>query len=155
MKKKTTSYATKIAPTSMVQEPAVAYITTPLNLFPKKKAATTVLTKTYTYKNFKRVLDKAPFTLAEWADLLYMSERTLQRYAKNNAEFSGLQIERILQLEKLIDFAIDSFGTNFKAWLMKGHFYFNGATPFSLLATSEGITEVHRLLGRIQYGTSA
>lgn len=57
----------------------------------------------FRYSSFKAILDKSPFTIGEWAQLLYMSERTLHRYAKDQAAFNGLQIERILVLEEFID----------------------------------------------------
>jgi DNA-binding transcriptional regulator YiaG len=44
--------------------------------------------KDFTFEEFKKVADKTPFTLAEWAAILHVSERTLQRYAKNNGKFA-------------------------------------------------------------------
>jgi len=57
-----------------IEEPAVMYA--PLN-FVKVPAVAE-----FTYKRFQKIADKVPFTLKEWADILHLSERTLQRYAK-------------------------------------------------------------------------
>ena len=54
------------------------------------------------YNDFEKILDKAPFTLAEWADMLHVSERTLQRYAKNKSSFAPIQAERILMLDNVL-----------------------------------------------------
>ncbi len=113
------------------------------------------LKHSYTYNSFVTVMDKSPFTLAEWADLLYISERTLQRYAKSNATFNGLQIERIMELEKLIIAGNSLFHYEFRDWLMHNAIYFNSDTPYSLLTTHNGITQVYNRIGAIQYGTCA
>ena len=50
--------------------------------------------KDFTYNEFKKIADKSPFTKAEWAALLHVSERTLQRYAKDNCSFAPINAER-------------------------------------------------------------
>ncbi len=109
----------------------------------------------YKQEQFQVVLNKSPFTQAQWAELLFLSERTLQRYAKSNAVFSGLHVERILQLEKLIDFANRYFEDEFGNWLFSYPFSLNGKRPFDYLFTYEGIKQVHLLIGRMQHGISA
>jgi hypothetical protein len=155
MKKKLNTYKTVTSSKNLANEPFAMYEATPSFSIIGKKTDVKKLVKEFTYKEFKKIFDKSPFTLAEWADLLFISERTLQRYAKTNAEFSGLHIERILQLEKLIDMGNDFFKKNFKEWLLSSPFSLNGLTPISMLNTYEGIQEVTFLIGRIQHGISA
>ena len=57
---------------NMVEEPIAEYRS--IKILPTLKE--------FTYNEFKKISDKTPFTQAEWAAMLHVSERTLQRYAK-------------------------------------------------------------------------
>jgi putative toxin-antitoxin system antitoxin component (TIGR02293 family) len=147
MAKKIKNYTTKKEQSITVQEPALGYFAATLPT-PKVK----VTTKDFTYKDFKKVSSKVDFTLAEWADLLCISERTLQRYSKSNTAFNGLQIERILLLERMINDGRSLFGKNLVSWLKKPSFKYNGHTPFSMLSSFEGIQSVIDYIGQLEYG---
>jgi len=135
---------------SMVSEPALIYD------IEQKTQKRNSLLKEFTYTEFKNIMQKSPFTLSDWADMLFMSERTLHRYAKDNGGFNGLQIERILLLESLIDVGNDMFGNEgFKIWLQSKPFSLNKELPKNLLTTHTGIQNIIDLLGRIQHGISA
>ncbi len=157
MKKKLKDYKIPEDSNTIVNEPVAMYISAPsLSLLYKRKVTVAVTAKEFTYKNFKKILDKSPFTITEWASLLYISERTLQRYAKDNSSFSGLHIERILHLEKLINVGIEFFGKEkFGSWLQEPLFHFKGNTAYNQLTTFEGINEVYTLIGRIQHSICA
>lgn len=115
-----------------------------------------VLTKDFLYTDFRKVADKAPFTLGEWAQMMHISERTLHRYAKENAAFNGLQIERILHLEKLVNLGNTLFGKEgFKNWLHAKPFSLESKQPAEMLSTYDGIQQLIDLLGRIQHGIPA
>lgn len=115
-----------------------------------------VLVKDFIYNDFKKVLDKGPFTMADWADMLFISERSLHRYAKQDGSFNGLQIERILLLEALIDVGNDMFGNDgFKTWLQSRPFSLGGVIVKDTLNTHHGIQDAIDILGRIQHGISA
>src|ERR1700754_2938704 len=75
--------------------------------------------KDFTYNEFKKIADKTPFTQTEWAAILHVSERTLQRYAKNNGSFAPINAERAVQIEKVIKEGKTTFGKveNFYSWL--------------------------------------
>jgi uncharacterized protein (DUF2384 family) len=149
MKKALKKYNPNISST-IVSEPEVVYRITP------KNSKTETLVKDFTYKDFKKILNKGAFTLAEWADMLFMSERTLHRYAKDDGGFNGLQIERILLLETLIDTGNEMFGREgFKIWLQSRPFSLGGEVAKSKLTTYQGIQEIIDTLGRIQHGISA
>lgn len=112
--------------------------------------------KDYDYTRLKKVMDKSPFSLLEWADMLHISERTLHRYAKENNVFNGLQTERILLVEKLIDAANNLFGKEgFASWLNDKPFSLGGVTVKELLRSHDGIQALIDLTGRMQYGISA
>lgn len=149
MKKAPKKYIPNFA-TNKLEEPEAVYYTTP------RANRVQTLVKTFTYENFKKILNKGAFTLSEWADMLFMSERTLHRYAKDDGGFNGLQIERILLLEVLIDTGNELFGREgFKGWLQSKPFSLNGAVVKSKLNTHNGIQEVIDTLGKIQHGISA
>src|SRR5688572_21760061 len=67
--------------------------------------------KDFTFSEFKKIADKAPFSQAEWAAILHLSERTLQRYAKSNGVFAPMNAERVLQIGKVLDQGKITFGS--------------------------------------------
>jgi putative toxin-antitoxin system antitoxin component (TIGR02293 family) len=110
--------------------------------------------KDFTYSEFKKIADKAPFTQVQWAAILHVSERTLQRYAKGNGQFAPINAERALQIQKLLNEGAATFGDSdrFLKWLNSNNTGLEGIINFECLTTNEGINIVHRQLGRIQHG---
>lgn len=149
MKKNSKKYKPVSKPT-IVSEPALVYPIAP------KAVKKEILLKDFTYAHFKKISDKGPFSLADWAELLFISERTLHRYAKDNNGFNGLQIERILLLESLINSGNELFGKEgFKTWIHSSPFSLGGTVVKEMLTTHSGIQEVIDTLGRMQHGISA
>ena len=103
---------------------------------------------------FKKIADKVPFTQSEWASILHLSERTLQRYSKENKSFEGIYVDRILQLEKLIDTGLETFDSPdaFYRWLKKPKNVLGSQLTFESLYHSQGLHEVYNQLQRIQHG---
>jgi putative toxin-antitoxin system antitoxin component (TIGR02293 family) len=113
--------------------------------------------KEFTYNEFKKIADKAPFTQAEWATILHLSERTLQRYAKNNGSFAAINAERALQIAKVLKEARITFGSveKFYGWLKRNPYMLEGNLSFNSLTSYEGIEKVLTQLVRIQHGLFA
>jgi len=113
--------------------------------------------KDFTYNEFKKIADKAPFTQAEWAAILHISERTLQRYAKSNGSFAPINAERAVQIEKVLKEAKATFGKTetFYNWLKQKPYMLEGNLSFDSLTTYDGIQKVLIQLGRIQHGILA
>ena len=113
--------------------------------------------KEFTFNEFKKIADKAPFTQAEWASLLHVSERTLQRYAKNNGSFAPINAERALQIEKVLKEGEFTFGKieNFYNWLKRNPYMLGGNLSLETLTTANGIERVLTQLHRIQHGLFA
>jgi putative toxin-antitoxin system antitoxin component (TIGR02293 family) len=111
----------------------------------------------FTYAEFKKIADKTPFTQAEWASILHVSERTLQRYAKNNGNFAPINAERALQLAHVINEGKKTFGNieMFYHWLKQKPLMLEGPLSFESLTTTHGIQLVLTQLGRIQHGILA
>jgi AraC-like DNA-binding protein len=85
---------------SKLQEPLV-------NFMPVKQMP---VVKDFNYKEFKKIADKVPFTMQEWSQILHISERTLQRYAKANSNLPFSVVDRVLQIHKVIKRGIEVFG---------------------------------------------
>ncbi|MEO5649902.1 MAG: antitoxin Xre-like helix-turn-helix domain-containing protein [Ginsengibacter sp.] len=146
MKKKIKKYNLDTPPTT-VEEPLVAYGS------PKKM----YITKDFTYNDFKKVNSKTDFTQKEWSDILHISERTLQRYAKDNSSFSFSVTDRILQIDKVIERGLEVFGSyeKFLLWIRDNPYMLEGRLSLQSLASFEGITNVLAQLGRIEHGIFA
>ena len=113
--------------------------------------------KDFTYSEFKKIADKTPFTKAEWADMLHVSERTLQRYARGNNSFAPINAERALQIAKVIKRGKEVFGNpdKFFHWLQRGPYILGGNLSPQSLNSAEGIERVLTQLGRIEHGLFA
>ena len=132
---------------SKLEEPTPVY----------RSAKTLPVVKDFTYNEFKKLAGKTPFTQAEWASILHVSERTLQRYAKNNGSFAPINAERAVQIENVIKEGKITFGKveNFYNWLKGNPYMLEGNLSFNSLTTYEGIQRVLTQLGRIQHGILA
>ncbi len=115
------------------------------------------LVKYFNYKEFKKISDNVPFTLQEWSDILHISERTLQRYAKANSTFPFSVTDRVLQIDKVIKRGIEVFGDldKFIGWLRSNPFMLEGRLSLQSLRSIEGINMVLTQLGRIEHGLFA
>lgn len=144
--KKSVSYSTDVH-LSKIKEAAPAYT----------KVAKTISLTDFTYEDFKKVADKIPFTQAEWSIILHISERTLQRYAKDNHLFAPINAERILLINKVLVEAKITFGKTekFYEWIKRNPYMMEGNLSVQSLSTYEGIQNVLTQLGRIQQGIFA
>jgi putative toxin-antitoxin system antitoxin component (TIGR02293 family) len=148
MKKKERNIPYKAAGlVSKVQEPSPVYRSV--------KALPQV--KDFTYSEFKKIADKAPLTQAEWAAILHISERTLQRYAKNNGVFAAINAERALQIAHVVAEGKRTFGKTemFYQWIKSNPFMLEGSLSFESLTTAHGIQMILTQLARIQHGILA
>ncbi len=130
-----------------VEEPEVAYG------MPKQMK----ITKDLTFNDFKKIASKADFTQKEWSDILHISERTLQRYSKENSVFSFSVTDRILQIDKVIKRGFEVFGSyeKFLLWIRDNPYMLEGRLSLHSLASFEGINNVLTQLGRIEHGIFA
>lgn len=129
---------------NIVNEPLATY--RPIKILPT--------VQDFPYKKFERIANKAPFTQREWAAILHLSEKTLQRYSKDNKNFEGIYVDRILHIQELVEMGLETF-TNpeaFYRWLKKDKPMLGITLHFSDLFTSQGIQEHVNALGRLQHG---
>lgn len=146
-KEKNTGYRAVTPRAPKVQEPMPVY----------RSVKALPLVKDFTYSEFKKIADKAPFTQAEWAAILHISERTLQRYAKNNSSFAPINAERALQIDKVLKEGKITFGKveNFYNWLKRDPYMLGGNLSFDSLYSANGIERILTQLHRIQHGLFA
>ena len=113
--------------------------------------------KDFTYNEFKKNADKTPFTQAEWAAMLHVSERTLQRYAKNNGTFSFINAERFQQIMNVVERGKKVFGKTeyFYEWLNSNPPTLEGNLSVASLTTYDGIQKILTQVGRIEHGILA
>jgi len=106
------------------------------------------------YSHFQQLSSKTPFSMKEWSEILHISERTLQRYKKEDLVFESLQSERILEVALLQRKGIDIFGSPEKyfTWLNTINVALGGILPRELLDNSFGIGLLKDELLRIEHG---
>ncbi len=108
----------------------------------------------------KRILlslaKKISLTIQELANIMHISERTLQRY-DDNAIIKSEYAEKAIELARLYTRGEEVFGSmdKFKTWMKTPSHIFKGEPPVSLLDTSFGFSMVFKELGRIEHGIFA
>ena len=131
-------------PLSKAEEPAAVYKRTP-------KVAEV---KDFNFSEFKKFADKTPFTQSEWAAMLHISERTLQRYAKNNGSFAAINAERFVLINELLNRAKKVFGSIdfFYDWIRSNPPSIEGDLSLVSLTSFDGLQKVSSQIGRIEHG---
>jgi putative toxin-antitoxin system antitoxin component (TIGR02293 family) len=98
--------------------------------------------------------ERLPFSIREWARILHLSERSLQRYQKDQKAFDALQSERIIEITMLSNYGKSIFGSDrrWMQWLALPNLAMGGLAPQSLLDSSIGIQLIRDELGRLEHG---
>lgn len=115
------------------------------------------LKKGLSFKSFLNFVKNSPFNISEWASLLHISERTMQRYKKENKKFDPIYVEKIMEVSFLNQYGVEVFGSkeNFHSWLNSKNLALGGIIPKSLLDNTFGIQIVKEELTRIEHGVFA
>jgi len=118
---------------------------------PVKKAP---ILSDFSYKKFEKIASLVPFTQKEWANILNLSERTLQRYSNDNSNFEGIYVDRILHIEELIRMGLETFvnADAFYRWLKREKRVLGKTLNFESLYSTRGIQDIIDQIGRIQHG---
>jgi putative toxin-antitoxin system antitoxin component (TIGR02293 family) len=147
-----------------VNEPMVAYMTAPVSVYSLLGGAK--LTNDFDVLRLARegfpkhmlllLTKKISLTIQELADILHISERTLQRY-EDDAVIKKEYAEKAVELARLYTRGEKVFGSmdKFKLWIKNPNYVFKGEAPVSLLDTSAGFDMVFKELGRIEHGIFA
>ncbi len=109
------------------------------------------------YSLFNALVADGPFTVKDWSAFLHLTERTLQRYKKENKPFEQPFSEKILTIAQLQKRGIEVFEDkdNFYQWLNSSIVALGGIKPKSLMDSSFGISILSEELTRIEHGVLA
>jgi len=109
------------------------------------------------YGIFQEWAASMPFSPAEWSAFLHLSERTLQRYKKEEATFDAPQSEKVLEIRLLFNrgTAVFEDKDNFATWLNASNVALGHVKPKDLLDSSFGINLLQDELTRIEQGVLA
>lgn len=104
------------------------------------------------YSLFDLIQHYTPFSENDWADILDISTKTLQRYkADSEHHFKPIHSEKIIEMAEVTKVGLDVFGDldKLKLWLNTPCFALGKLKPIELLKDSYGkemvISELHRI----------
>ncbi len=106
------------------------------------------------FPSFNSFASRSPFSMAEWSSFLHISDRTMQRYKKENRTFDPLQSEKIVEIALLFQKGAEVFGESgkFNKWIETENLALGKVKPKMLLDSSLGIGLLKDELTRIEYG---
>ncbi len=61
------------------------------------------------YLDFEKIAAQLPFAFTEWPRLLHLSDRSMQRYKKEQKTFDSIQTERIISIVMLYNKGLEVF----------------------------------------------
>ncbi|MDD4646528.1 MAG: MbcA/ParS/Xre antitoxin family protein [Bacteroidales bacterium] len=113
-----------------------------------------VARKGIVYPRFVALTKSFPFSINEWSGFLHLSERTMQRYQKEEKSFDPVVSEHILGVILLYKQATTVFGNKKKldSWLNIPNVALGGVKPKELLDSYMGIQLIRNELIRIEHG---
>lgn len=116
-----------------------------------------IIKKGITYSLFEEIQKLSSLTSKDWASILNISLRSLQRYKDQNQVFKPIQSEKIIELGQIFILGNEVFGdpAKFKSWLETPNFALGGVVPTELLSDSYGQQLLINELTRINYGIFA
>ncbi len=109
------------------------------------------------YYAFENYVQKSPFNISEWSELLGLSARSLHRYKKDNKAFDKLHSDRIIEIVLVLRKGVEVFGDEkkFAIWMDSHIIALGGIKPKELLDSSFGIRLLNDELIAIAYGIFA
>lgn len=102
-------------------------------------------------------LKKTGLNRQELSRILQISPRTMQRYSEDQMLPSPVS-EKLLRLNDLYEQAEEVFGggaANVTGWLRSDVTALGGQRPLDLLDTYEGLNEVIKVIGRLEWGVAS
>ncbi len=109
------------------------------------------------YSLFNSIVTATPYSIKDWSSFLHLTERTLQRYKKEDRSFEQPYSERILEIAQLQKRGIEVFGNAdyFNQWQDSNIVALGGVKPKTFLDSSFGILILNEELTRIEHGVLA
>lgn len=106
---------------------------------------------------FNSIAKQSSFSLHEWSGFLHLSERTMQRYQKEQKTFDPLSSEKILEILLLSRLGVGVFGNTekYNSWLETKNIVLGNRKPKEFLDNTFGIGLLKDELTRIEHGILA
>ncbi|WP_240915782.1 antitoxin Xre/MbcA/ParS toxin-binding domain-containing protein [Cellulophaga sp. BC115SP] len=107
------------------------------------------------YSLFDLIQDYTPFSVNDWADVLDISTKSLQRYRTSpEHHFKPIHSEKIIEMAEVTKVGLDVFGNieKLKLWLNTPSYALGNLKPIELLKDSYGKEMVINELNRINHG---
>lgn len=126
----------------MISEPEVAYMQS-------------VSRSGLSYAYFQKLCDSySALSMKDWAEILHISERTLQRYEKDEKLMASTLAEKLIQMSLLLKTGLRVFedAELFNQWLNTPNIALGKVAPKSLLDTHFGIEMAKDILIRAEQG---
>lgn len=104
-------------------------------------------------KNLENIAEYLHYSTKQMAEVLPVTERTIQRYGKNK-KFSPDVSDHILQIAQVSARGTEVFQDKekFLTWMSASCVSFAGKTPESLLSSKFGVDMILEELGKIEHG---
>ncbi|MGB3182094.1 MAG: antitoxin Xre/MbcA/ParS toxin-binding domain-containing protein [Cyclobacteriaceae bacterium] len=109
------------------------------------------------YAVFELIQLHSPFSLHDWADLLNISYKSIQRYKAQQARFKPTQSEKIFEVAEVLESGTEVFGDvdKLKLWLDTPSYALGNMKPVELMHDSYGKELVMAEITRIDHGIFA
>jgi len=106
------------------------------------------------FKYFKDVFDFIELPTSKWAEIIGVSERTMQSILKEKKDLDQNKSEKLVAFLMLIEYAIEVLGdhTNMMEWLNYKAPALNGQTALDYVDTFQGITMLKEQLFKVETG---
>ncbi len=106
------------------------------------------------YSLFSLIQNVSPFSEENWAEILDISTKSLQRYKVTARSFKPIHSEKIIEMAEVTQMGLDTFRTmdKFKLWLETPNFALGNVKPFDLLKDSYGKELVLAELSHVNHG---
>ena len=127
-------------------------------VFPKDDFGTALAAEAgVPYQAYQPMLKQSGLSGKDWARLLHVSERTLQRIQEDKRKLDIDASERIIAIRQVFDHGKETFGKeeNFIIWIQREIPYLSGKRPIDLMTTLAGLRFIDNYLGQIDYGILA
>lgn len=106
------------------------------------------------YSLFEKIQKRSPYTVKEWAELLDISYKSMQRYQASNGRFKPIHSEKIFEFAEVFEVGMEFFGNkeSFKEWLGDKTIAFGGMRPIDCMKSSYGKELVVERLVNFEHG---
>jgi len=147
----------KALSTYLAEEPAVSYKSKPKTFegfISDKFSLIQAIAVGIPYSLFDKIQKRSPYSVVEWAELLDISYKSLQRYQATNARFKSIHSEKIFEYAEVFKYGMDFFSDfeSLRKWLDEETIAFGGMRPIDFMKSSYGKELVIERLVNFEHG---